>query len=109
VSASAASTQGARGIERNADELEFLHQHCIAAGEEISTFYPSTGQHTLTRRAKALCKPCPVRQQCLDYALKYHENEGTWGGFTVNERKAIKRFARAGGSSIIADLEAALR
>lgn len=36
--------------------------------------------------AKAVCDRCPVRQQCLDYALN-REDYGVWGGLTPRERR----------------------
>lgn len=38
---------------------------------------------------KKICKGCPVRQQCLDYALK-HDVFGFWGGTTPRERQRIR-------------------
>jgi WhiB family transcriptional regulator, redox-sensing transcriptional regulator len=40
-------------------------------------------------RAKAVCGRCPVREQCLDYAVESRQAHGVWGGTTVDERRAI--------------------
>ncbi|MGH3099239.1 MAG: WhiB family transcriptional regulator [Streptosporangiales bacterium] len=40
--------------------------------------------------AKAVCARCPVRQQCLDYALR-HAVSGVWGGTTDAERGQLRR------------------
>lgn len=39
---------------------------------------------------KAFCKPCPVRERCLAYALKRGEEWGIWGGLTPAERKHLR-------------------
>lgn len=41
------------------------------------------------RAAKEICRPCPVRQECLDYAIKIREAHGIWGGLNEAERKQI--------------------
>jgi len=43
-----------------------------------------------TKIAKAVCKICPIKTECLSYAL-YHEGHGIWGGKTERERNAIRR------------------
>lgn len=49
--------------------------------------------------AVAFCDDCPVRSDCLEYALKHEtvheENGGVWGGYTFRQRRSIKR-RRAG-------------
>lgn len=40
-------------------------------------------------RAKLLCDECPVRPQCLDYALTAGEPYGIWGGLTPTERRRV--------------------
>ena len=42
-------------------------------------------------RAKAICARCPVRAECLEYALRNREPHGIWGGLNEIERKAIIR------------------
>ena len=39
--------------------------------------------------ARAVCKLCPIRQFCLDWALTRPERYGVWGGTTQDERKII--------------------
>ena len=41
--------------------------------------------------ARALCGRCPVRQQCLDYALLVEEPHGIWGGLNELERRRLIR------------------
>lgn len=41
--------------------------------------------------AKAVCVRCPVKQECLEYALEAREAYGIWGGMTELERKALLR------------------
>jgi WhiB family redox-sensing transcriptional regulator len=37
-------------------------------------------------KAKAICESCPVRVECLDYALERHVRCGMWGGLNETER-----------------------
>jgi WhiB family redox-sensing transcriptional regulator len=43
--------------------------------------------------AKAVCRGCPVIDQCLDWALDAYLVEGIWGGTTEVERRAMRRRA----------------
>ncbi len=42
-------------------------------------------------KAKAVCKRCPVRVQCLDYALRHSIRHGIWGGLNEEERARERR------------------
>lgn len=42
-------------------------------------------------RAKAVCAACPVRAECLDYAIERPERYGIYGGMSEEERAAEKR------------------
>ena len=44
--------------------------------------------HTASRYelAKKLCWECPIRKQCLDYALRNEIEYGVWGKTTPKER-----------------------
>ena len=52
-------------------------------------FFPATPQEEA--EAVALCATCPVRAQCLEYALRNKESHGIWGGTTPEERRRIRR------------------
>lgn len=41
--------------------------------------------------AIAVCRRCPVQQQCLDYALQHHCDYGIWGGTTGSQRYTMRR------------------
>lgn len=40
-------------------------------------------------RAKEICRTCPVKQPCLDYAVNIREPHGIWGGLNEAERKTL--------------------
>ena len=42
-------------------------------------------------RAKVFCRRCPVREQCLDFALRVRETHGIWGGLNEMERRQLLR------------------
>lgn len=44
-----------------------------------------------TEQAKAVCRRCPVREQCLEWALETGQSIGVWGGTSETERRALKR------------------
>ena len=43
------------------------------------------------RKAKQVCANCPVRIECLNYAVARPEKYGTWGGLNEDERSAERR------------------
>ena len=45
--------------------------------------------------ARALCRKCKVREQCLNYSLQVVESHGIWGGLNELERKRLIRSLRA--------------
>ena len=44
--------------------------------------------------AKAVCDRCPVRPECLEWALATAQDAGVWGGLSEEERRAIRRARR---------------
>lgn len=55
-------------------------------------FFPEPGHPAIQdmRMAKELCSDCPIKIECLKFALK-HTQIGIWGGMTANERRHFKR------------------
>ena len=62
---------------------------CLVA--EPDTFFPEKGGST--REAKRICSGCPVKAECLDYALENDERFGIWGGLSERERRKLRRLA----------------
>ena len=74
--------------------------------EPTTTFYPAPGDVEKLRRAKSICKECPVRQECLTSALETGERFGIWGGKSARERSLILRARRLlAGNPITEDEE----
>ena len=44
------------------------------------------------KEAKAICRECPVLEQCLAFAVEHHE-VGIWGGTSEKQRQALRRDA----------------
>jgi WhiB family redox-sensing transcriptional regulator len=44
-------------------------------------------------QAKQVCRTCPVRARCLDWALVHHAHFGIWGGHTEAERRDLRQHA----------------
>ena len=52
-------------------------------------FFPATREEE--EHALAICATCPVRLDCLEYALEARERFGIWGGLTEKQRKRLLR------------------
>jgi WhiB family redox-sensing transcriptional regulator len=53
---------------------------------DIARYKHTLARHNATRQAKNICNQCPVKTQCLDYALKQDIRYGIWGGYDQYER-----------------------
>jgi WhiB family transcriptional regulator, redox-sensing transcriptional regulator len=73
------------------------HAACLSTDPEL--FFPISSlgpARVQVRRAKEVCARCPVRQQCLGYALAHGPVQGVWGGTTDDERLSMLRREPAG-------------
>lgn len=61
----------------------------VCAQSDPEMWFPQKGGST--RSSKTVCLSCPVRQECLDYALINDERFGVWGGFSERERRKLQR------------------
>ena len=60
--------------------------------EPPSLFFPSDGAGV--DAARQLCATCPVKEPCLEYALRNRIDHGVWGGTSERERRRILRQRR---------------
>jgi len=63
-----------------------------------SEFFPSDGVGVEV--AKRVCRDCPVRLECLEYALAERIDHGVWGGCSERERRRILRRRRLGAPQL---------
>ncbi|MHB9862013.1 WhiB family transcriptional regulator [Streptomyces sp. YIM S03343] len=78
------------------DEEEWRHA-AACAGEKTDLFFPvgeSDAALKQTEQAKAVCAVCPVRAECLRFALDTCQADGIWGGLTESERRQMKHRKR---------------
>ncbi|AXL92467.1 WhiB family transcriptional regulator [Streptomyces sp. CB09001] len=74
--------------------MDNWREHAACRTEDPDLFFPigTTGPAALqTEQAKAVCRTCPVREQCLRWALDTGQTIGVWGGTSELERRALKR------------------
>ncbi len=64
-------------------------------GEDSGLFFPPSEielreeRLARERKAKAICAGCPVRIECLEYAIRVREPHGIWGGLNELERRVL--------------------
>lgn len=60
----------------------------LCQGCDPDKFFPDRGAST--KEARATCGCCPVRLDCLAWALTQNELFGIWGGTSVRERRRLR-------------------
>lgn len=69
-------------------------QHSAACrDEDPELFFPVSDLGPGARQAeqaKAVCAGCPVRAECLEYALENGLDYGIFGGLTEQERRRVR-------------------
>jgi WhiB family redox-sensing transcriptional regulator len=72
---------------------ELWQAKAACRGPNTTIFFPppqferKDDKEARERRAKSICGSCPVREDCLDYALRIREPHGIWGGLNEAERR----------------------
>ncbi|MFB7224259.1 WhiB family transcriptional regulator [Streptomyces sp. NPDC002596] len=77
--------------------MENWRMQAACRDEDPDLFFPigSTGPALVqTEEAKEVCRGCPVREQCLEWAMENGQDSGVWGGLGEAERRALKRRTR---------------
>jgi WhiB family transcriptional regulator, redox-sensing transcriptional regulator len=76
----------------------------LCAQVDPEAFFPEKGGQT--KPAKSICNGgCPVKAECLAYALERGERFGIWGGLSERERRKLERAAEvaAPAPSLVAE------
>lgn len=70
-------------------------EHAVCAQTDPEAFFPS---HNKAGAQKIVCAGCPVRNECLEYALTNDERFGIWGGMQPYEREHLlgRRISKVG-------------
>ena len=72
------------------DELPTWRDDAACLGADPDLFFPPPGPYG-AEEAKAICQGCPVRAECLDYAVTTAQKYGIWGGTNEQERRQIRK------------------
>ena len=73
------------------DRPDWMRQ-AACADMNSDLFFSQRGAST--DEAKAACRACPVRAECLAYAMNTGERFGIWGGLSERERRQLRRDRR---------------
>lgn len=55
-----------------------------------SIFFPGRGETGNIAKAKAVCADCPVKHECLAYAIRTNQQVGVWGGESGRSLRALR-------------------
>jgi len=88
VAASAASAQQ----QRRATLADLVYTQGECANESSDMWYPLRPDSLEITAAKRVCLACPVREACLELALRIDAGQhGIWGSMGEDERRALLR------------------
>lgn len=62
---------------------------CRSVDPEL--FFVEIGNSVKAAQAKSVCRGCPVKAQCLEYAVNWRIPFGIWGGANPKERMQLRR------------------
>ena len=72
--------------------------HAACKNLDVTAWYPDLATldgRALADHAHRICHHCPVRQSCLDEALRNDEPDGIWGGLDPTQRQQLQARRRA--------------
>lgn len=54
-------------------------------------WFPQHGDLPTAERAKQVCRGCPVRAQCLEFALRTKQRDGIWASYSPKSLERLRR------------------
>lgn len=77
------------------DDLDMSWRDLAACNDfDPDLFFPAGDTGSAASQiveAKRICAECPVKTDCLAYAVETNQINGIWGGTTEQERRLIRR------------------
>lgn len=76
-------------------------RRAVCVGEPSELFFPPSPDAPAPMTpwspepAQAVCATCPVRQDCLDWAVATRQPDGVWGGLDPAELRRLWRKPRS--------------
>lgn len=67
------------------------HAKAACRGLAIDTFF--TGSTKVRDNSIEICRGCPVKSECLNFALEDPTLKGVWGGTSARQRAVLRRHA----------------
>jgi WhiB family transcriptional regulator, redox-sensing transcriptional regulator len=71
------------------EDVDWTQASCHGVWTEMFFIENTAEAALLTPALRRLCRDCPIVSDCREYAI-WHENQGFWGGLTVNERHKLR-------------------
>lgn len=87
-SAGLTSGRGLPSITEFPDPSGWISQAACAGMDTELWFCDDSGESY--RYARAVCRNCPVRNDCLEWALDTRTGQGMWGGKSPRERERLR-------------------
>lgn len=69
----------------NSGLINWKEAACV--GQNPAWWFPERGQNDILDLALSICGQCPIKTECLAFALCTGEDQGIWGGTTGRERR----------------------
>lgn len=65
------------------------HRRAACHGQGPADWFPGRGG--TQDAARAVCVRCPVREECLAFAMKDPDLQGVWGGLSQRQRRLLRQ------------------
>jgi WhiB family transcriptional regulator, redox-sensing transcriptional regulator len=65
-------------------------RHAVCARRDPDIWFPDSPGRDGGQAARRICATCPVRPQCLQYALAINPTHGIWAGYNADQLRAMR-------------------
>lgn len=82
------------------DRSWMVRARCRIEKMPTAEFYVSRQRTLDVLPLRLFCRACPVRWECLDFAISNGDRYGVWGGYVDKERRKIRRRMEEAGITL---------